>query len=76
MDKTELTDPGVGARRVSGEKVSWEKTLASVPLTCDETHMFAYNNALCRTKVKCQNDTLWDEESKFLPIQGKAQTNF
>ena len=35
MDKTELTDPGVGARRVSGEKVSWEKTLASVPLTCD-----------------------------------------
>ena len=33
MDETELTDPGVRAHRVSGEKVSSEKTLASVRAT-------------------------------------------
>ena len=33
MDETELTDPGVGACRVSGEKVTSEKTLASLRST-------------------------------------------
>ena len=33
LDETEVTDPDVGARRRSGEKVSSEKTLASVRAT-------------------------------------------
>ena len=33
VDEIELTDPGVGARRGLGEKVSSEKTLASVCAT-------------------------------------------
>ena len=33
VDETEFTDPGVGARHGSGEKVSSEKTLASVRAT-------------------------------------------